>query len=172
VSYLGGESFFIRADMENKNFIVTADLLASKSQRFLNFSIDLLIIYSIEIGIGTTILLIGELANVYSLSNWVRSITSTEILFFGLILFVLYYILTEIYFSRTFAKYFTKTLVVMNDGSKPDGKAIFRRTLSRLIPLEFLTFLGTNSRGWHDVISNTYVVKKHEFIEKKELLES
>jgi uncharacterized RDD family membrane protein YckC len=157
--------------MENKKDIVTDDLLATKSQRFLNFIIDILIVYSIEIGIGTTLMIIGELANAYSLSNWVRTIATTETLFFGLILFVLYYGLTEIYFSRTFAKYFTKTVVVMKDGSKPDGKAIFRRTLSRLIPLEFLTFLGANSRGWHDVISNTYVVKKHEFIERKKLLD-
>ena len=57
----------------------------------------------------------------------------------------------------------------MKDGSKPDGKAIFRRTVSRLIPFEFFTFLGANSRGWHDVISNTYVVKKHEFVEKKKI---
>jgi uncharacterized RDD family membrane protein YckC len=155
--------------MENKNFIVTDDLLASKAQRFLNLGIDMLIIYSIEIGIGTTIMLIGDLTNTYSLSNWVERSSITETFFFGLILFVFYYGLTELYFSRTFAKYFTKTLVVMKDGSRPDGKAIFRRTVSRLIPLECFTFLGVNSRGWHDVISNTYVVKKHEFVEKKKI---
>ena len=58
----------------------------------------------------------------------------------------------------------------MKDGSKPSGKVIFRRTISRLIPFEFFTFLGANSRGWHDTISGTYVVNKHEFLEKKKLL--
>lgn len=165
-----GIVFYTLIVMENKNFIVTDDLLASKGQRFLNLVVDMLIVYSIEIGIGTTIMLIGDLTNTYYLSNWVERFTTIEIFFFGVIVFVFYYGLTELYFSRTFAKYFTKTLVVMNDGSKPDGKAIFRRTVSRLIPFEFFTFLGVNSRGWHDVISDTYVVKKHEFVEKKKLI--
>lgn len=151
--------------------MVTDDLLASKGRRFLNFIIDMVIVYSIEITIGTTIVIIGDLTKGYFLSNWTETATTAEAFFFGLLIFVLYYALTEIYFSRTFAKYFTKTLVVMKDGSKPSGKIIFRRTFSRLIPFEFLTFLGANSRGWHDTISDTYVVKKDAFIKKKKLLD-
>jgi uncharacterized RDD family membrane protein YckC len=155
--------------MENKKFTVTDDLLASKSQRFLNFIIDVLIVYIIEITIATTIIIIGDLTNSYVALNWVKSLSPMESFFFGLIILFLYYGLTEMYFSRTFGKYFTKTLVVKHDGSKPNMKSIIIRTISRLIPLEPFSFL-TAVRGWHDALSVTYVVKKHEFIAKKKLL--
>ncbi|MDI1307771.1 MAG: RDD family protein [bacterium] len=157
--------------MENKELTVTDDLLASKSQRLLNFIIDVLIVYIIEITIGTTIIIIGDLTNSYAASNWVKSLSPIESFFFGLIILFFYYGLTEMYFSRTFAKYFTKTLVVKHDGSKPNMKSVIIRTVSRLIPLEPFSFLGVDSRGWHDTLSVTYVVKKHEFVAKKKLLD-
>ncbi|RTY76133.1 RDD family protein [Flavobacterium sp. GSP27] len=154
--------------MENKKFTITDDLLASKSQRLLNFSIDLFIIYVIEISIGTTIILIGDLTNSDTASNWVTSLRIVESFFFGLVILFFYYGLSEMYFSRTFGKYFTKTVVIKHDGSKPNMKSIIVRTVSRLIPLEPFSFL-TAERGWHDTLSVTYVVKKHEFIAKKKL---
>jgi hypothetical protein len=36
----------------------------------------------------------------------------------------------------------------------------FIRTLSRFIVFEALSYLGSVSRGWHDSLSGTYVVKK------------
>lgn len=156
--------------MENKKFTVTDDLLASKSQRLLNFIIDVLIIYTIGITIGTTIIIIGDLTHSYAASNWLKSLSLIENLFFGLIILFFYYGLTEMYFSRTFAKYFTKTLVIKHDGSKPNMKSVIIRTLSRLIPFEPFSFLTGDPRGWHDTLSVTYVVKKDEFIEKKEIV--
>ncbi|QIH38681.1 RDD family protein [Flavobacterium sp. Sr18] len=154
--------------MENKKFTVTDDLLASKGQRLLNFVIDLFIIYVIEISIGTTIILIGDLTKSDTASNWVSSLSIVESFFFGLVILFFYYGLTEMYFSRTFGKYFTKTMVVKHDGSRPNMKSIIIRTLSRLIPFEPFSFL-TAERGWHDTLSVTYVVKKHDFIAKKKL---
>lgn len=154
--------------MENKKFTVTDDLLASKGQRLLNFVIDLFIIYVIEISIGTTIILIGDLTKNDTASNWVSSLSVFESFFFGLVILFFYYLITEMYFSRTFGKYFTKTIVVKHNGSKPNMKSIIIRTVSRLIPLEPFSFL-TAERGWHDTLSVTYVVKKHEFVAKKKL---
>lgn len=155
--------------MENNKFTVTDDLFASKSQRLLNFIIDVLIIYIIEISIGTTITIIGDLTNSYATSNWVTSLSPIESFFFGLIILFFYYGITEMYFSRTFAKYFTKTMVVKHDGSKPNIKSIIIRTVSRLILLEPFSFLTGDSRGWHDTLSVTYVVKKHDFMAKMKL---
>jgi uncharacterized RDD family membrane protein YckC len=157
--------------MENRKFTITDDLLASKSQRLLNFIIDVLIIYIIAIGIVATINIIGDTTSSYGLSNWIKSLSFIENLFFGLIILFFYYAFTEMYFSRTFAKYFTKTLVIKYDGSKPNIKSIIIRTVSRLIPLEPFSFLVGDSRGWHDTLSVTYVVKKHEFVAKKKLLD-
>lgn len=153
--------------MENKEFTITSDLLASRSQRFLNFILDFFIIYILWISIGTTLIIIGEITSIYALSNWAESTTTIEKLFLWLILFFLYYFLTETYYSRTFAKYFSKTIVVTKNGLRPNKKQIVIRTLCRFIPLEGLTFLGRNTKGLHDFFSDTYVVRKHEFNKKK-----
>jgi uncharacterized RDD family membrane protein YckC len=155
--------------MENKKFTITDDLLASKGERFLNFIIDLLIIYIIAVCIVATINIIGDVTDSYGVSNWVKSLSLIENLFFGLIILFFYYAFTEMYFSRTFAKYFTKTMVVRVDGSKPNTKNFMIRTVSRLNPIDPFSFLGKTERGLHDTLSATYVVKKHEFVEKKKI---
>ena len=153
--------------MENTKFAVTDDVLATRGQRFLNCILDLLIVHIILASVVTTLIIIGDVTNNYELINWIESTTTLEKLLFWSVMLFLYYFLTETYFSRTFAKYFTKTIVVTKEGSRPNKRTISIRTLSRFIPLEALTFLGTNIRGLHDLFSDTYVVRKHEFNHKK-----
>lgn len=153
--------------MDSSKFTITDDLLASKTQRFLNFIIDLFIVYIIWNFVGTIVVIIGDLLNNSVFSNWPKTSSTIEKLLFACLIAFFYYALTEMYFSRTFAKYFTKTIVVDKEGSKPNFRTIISRTLCRFIPLEGLTFLGSNFRGLHDLFSNTYVVKKHEFNRKK-----
>jgi uncharacterized RDD family membrane protein YckC len=152
--------------MENKDFTITNDLLASKSQRFLNFVIDLFIVYTFTIGIGAAINIIGELTGNYKLSEWIISLSTTENIISGLIVLFFYYAIMELYFSRTFGKYFTKTIVVKHNGSRPQIKSVIIRTLVRLIPIEAFSFLSDDARGWHDTLSVTYVVNKQEFISR------
>lgn len=152
--------------MENKEFTLTDDLLASKSQRFLNLIIDLFVVYLITIGLGAALNIIGQLTGNYSLSEWITSLTLIENLFFGVVVLFFYYAITEIYFARTFGKYFTKTVVVKHNGTKPNLKSIVIRTLVRMIPIEAFSFLSNDARGWHDTLSVTYVVKKREFLVK------
>lgn len=152
--------------METKEFAITDDLLASKGQRFINFIIDLFVVYLITIGIGAAINIIGQLMDNYKLSDWITSLTLIENIFFGLIVLFFYFAIMEMYLSRTFGKYFTKTLVVKHNGAKPKVKSIIVRTLVRMIAFEAFSFLNHNARGWHDTLSVTYVVKKHEFVAK------
>lgn len=158
--------------MENRKFTITDDLLASKGERFLNFIIDLLIIYIITVCIVATINIFGDVTNSYGASNWIKSLSFIENLFFGLIILFFYYAFTEMYFSRTFAKYFTKTIVVRVDGSKPNTKNFMIRTVSRLNPIDPFSFFGKTERGLHDTLSATYVVKKHQFVAKKKMFVS
>lgn len=153
--------------MKNATFTVTDDLLASKGQRFLNLIIDLIIQYVIMLSIGATIEIIADVTNNVVLHDWIASLDRMELIFFGLVIMVVYYNFTEMYFSRTFAKYFTKTLVVTKQGLRPSNNTIIIRTLCRFIPFEIFSFLGSNSRGWHDTLSDTYVVRKHPFMEIK-----
>ena len=76
--------------METKEFAITDDLLASKGQRFINFIIDLFVVYLITIGIGAAINIIGQLMDNYKLSDWITSLTLIENLFFGLIVLFFY----------------------------------------------------------------------------------
>ena len=55
----------------------------------------------------------------------------------------------------------------MEDGSKPIFQDIFLRSLCRFIPFEVFSFLGSEGRGWHDSMSNTYVVDIAKFEAKK-----
>lgn len=146
--------------MENTTYTITNDLLATRGQRFLNYCIDLVFLYIIILSIGTTIILIAEVASKFVISSWVETMSNTEIAFYSLLIMLLYYSLTEIYFSRTIAQLITKTIVVKKDGTKPDIKMFVVRALCRFIPLEPFSFLGSYPRGWHDSLSNTYVVKK------------
>lgn len=155
--------------MENKEFTITDALLASKGDRFLNYLIDSLIIYIIWISIGTTIILIADIAGNTALSERIETMTAIAHSLSFAAVAMLYYMVMETYFSRTIAKYFTKTIVAMRNGSKPTTAAILKRTLCRFIPFEAFTFLGSKARGWHDSFSHTYVVKKHKFLEKKQL---
>jgi uncharacterized RDD family membrane protein YckC len=153
--------------MKNNEFMVTEDLWATRGQRFINFLLDLLIVHVIMIGLATTVVIIGNIAYNYDLSKWAESTTTLERLLLWAVLLFLYYFLAETYFARTFAKYFTKTIVVTKNGSRPKIHTIFIRTLTRFIPLECLTFLWGDFRGLHDLFSDTYVVRKHEFNHKK-----
>jgi uncharacterized RDD family membrane protein YckC len=146
--------------MKTKKFTITENVLASQGQRFLNLIIDLVLIYILVLSAGTTIVLIAEATNNFAVSSWVENMNIVEIIAYGLLILFFYYFLTEVYFSRTLAKLITRTLVVKRDGSKPTVKMVFIRTLSRFIVFEGLSYLGSVSRGWHDSLSGTYVVKK------------
>lgn len=153
--------------MDTKKFTITDDLLATREQRFINFILDFLFIHTILITIGTTVIIVGDITNNYNLVNWAESRTTLEKLFFWLVIVFFYYFLTETYFSGTFAKYFTKTVVITKDGLRPKKRKILIRTITRFIPFEGLTFLSSNIRGLHDLFSNTYVVKRQELNVRK-----
>jgi uncharacterized RDD family membrane protein YckC len=156
--------------MENKKFTVTNDLLATRNQRILNFIIDTISVYIIVISLATTIVIIADITNSYNLSNRIESASALEKCIFSLLVLITYYALTEIYFYRTIAKYFTKTVVIMRDGTKPKPNTIIKRTLFRLIPFEIISFFKTIPRGCHDSFSETYVVQKEKTELKKGVL--
>lgn len=89
---------------------------------------------------------------------WLGNMSDFEgqILFVAICIF--YYSFSEGIFGRSLGKFITGTIVVDENGQKPSFGTIFKRTLCRLIPFDALSFLG--SRGWHDSISDTYVVNK------------
>jgi ABC-type lipoprotein export system ATPase subunit len=74
----------------------------------------------------------------------------------------MYYVLFEGIFGRTIGKMITGTKVIVKDTRfKPSFLSIIIRSLSRVIPFEFLTFFSRHPAGWHDTFSNTLVVKSN-----------
>ena len=114
----------------------------------------LLIVYSFFTDTTAFDQLLVDIDNMSSLMD--RLITS--------IIFIIFYMISEILLKgKTIGKYITKTVVVMEDGSKPKSSNILLRSLCRLIPFEAFSFLGAKGKGWHDTISKTYVVDEIKF---------
>lgn len=87
----------------------------------------------------------------------------------SLICYPVFYFVTEHYWQRTPAKWLTKTVVIDEYGNRPDMRSLLLRSLVRIVPFESFSFLGNDSRGWHDRWSDTWVVKETELAEIKRL---
>ena len=78
-----------------------------------------------------------------------------DLKYFMILLYYLYYFIFEFTIGQTIGKMITKTRVVyVETGEKPDFVRILIRTISRLIPIDFLSYLFT-SNGIHDILSKT-----------------
>ncbi len=158
--------------MENpttKQFVITEDLHATQGQRFINYILDMIIVYVILFALVFAIAFIGAFFDSTAFIDWVTNANTLEgyMIFFSV--WIPYYTFFERYTSRTVAKFITKTMVVDEDGSGIDFETALKRTLCRIIPFEQFSFFGGNARGWHDSIPNTYVVQKAAFEEAKHL---
>lgn len=160
--------------MENRYqqpFEVTDDILASNQQRLANYLID----YAAQIAFGALIGTVIGLTAFFGenpVLSVIGNMTKIQEYIFGYVIALIYYNVTEIFLGRSIGKFITKTIIVLEDGTRPDYKTILMRTICRFIPFNPLSFLGTPSRGWHDKLSNTYVVKKQLFEEKREMFYS
>ncbi|MHB9142252.1 MAG: RDD family protein [Paludibacter sp.] len=130
----------------------------SKTIRFVNYIIDSVFCTILSILI---FVLIGLILRFYSNSFEISMGGDND--YFGLFIYIfsmlIYYFGFESLTGRSIGKYFTNTKVVDYDGMKPNSKVIFKRTISRLIPLEQFSFFGTENSGLHDNLSKTRVVK-------------
>jgi uncharacterized RDD family membrane protein YckC len=94
--------------------------------------------------------------------NRLDSFDKMETYLFWAITSFIYYTITETILSRSLAKYFTQTIVVLEDGTKPTPIDILARSALRQIPFEYLTFLRGRKPGWHDEYSKTFAVRKQK----------
>lgn len=112
--------------------------------RFLNFAIDSVVFGFFVFGMAT---LFQEQVS----QDVFRSIC--------ILCYFLYFFLMESIFGKTIGKIFTKTIVVTKDHyQKPSIIQVFIRTISRLIPFYFLSYLVTG-KGMHDHFSKTILIQ-------------
>lgn len=150
----------------NQTFVVTAEMTASKGARFANLIIDL-IVRMFLLGILWILALVFSAVGLEGLLIWLSNISPVQDIFVSVFLMVLYYGAMESLTQRTVGKIITGSKVVMADGSKPEPRTIVIRALCRFIPFEPFSFFG--DRGWHDSITETYVVDVKKFNAAKEL---
>ena len=125
---------------------------AGQGARFLNLIIDYFVQFGISFAFGVIVVVIRGQAGV-------DFIDSTPVIVIGTTILLLYYFVCEATTSRTLGKLITGTKVVNANGGKASLGQIAGRTFARLIPFEAFSFLGTPTRGWHDSLPKTFVIK-------------
>jgi len=155
--------------MSNSTYILDDKLLASSGARFLNYILDLLFFFIVFMMI---IFLLGILIGLgfTDLGIWMDNLGDFGWNIIAIVISLTYYLVMEGLFARSIAKFITGTVVVDENGQKPDFATIFKRSLCRFIPFDALTFLG-GSRGWHDSLSHTYVVNKKALEEEMRMFQ-
>ncbi|MDX6190801.1 RDD family protein [Flavobacterium sp. Fl-318] len=142
--------------MSNTTYILDDNLIASNGSRFLNYILDIIFIMLSAFILTFIFAILSNLLEWDGLNEWLINMSDLESQLVFVIISILYYVFTEGLFGRSIGKFITGTVVVDENGEKPGFGAIFKRSLSRLIPFDAFSFLG--SRGWHDSFSDTYVV--------------
>jgi uncharacterized RDD family membrane protein YckC/tetratricopeptide (TPR) repeat protein len=134
---------------------------ASRSVRFVNFLIDSLIV---------NMMLAYCIGFISSWLGFKTNLIAEHPYIFGVSLMFSSYFIQEYFWGITIGKLITRTRIVNSLGGKPTAWEIFLRTVLRFIPFEPISFLSSNKRGWHDTISDTYVIndykKKNHKIQK------
>ena len=131
--------------------------LAKRDQRAIGFMIDALITYPLMLLLKV---LPGALG-IFVLFDLKIDLFRIPNLLAWLITLFFYYLICEGIWFRTVGKLVTGTHVIHSSGGDPKFYGILIRTITRFIPLEFLTYLDDKRpRGWHDRWSDTSVVNK------------
>jgi len=143
-----------------KQFSVDEEIMATGWQRFGNYMVDVVFIYLIIFILIILLSIVTAFFESYAFVEWMDTMSDLEGYLIYFAIMISYFIFFESFTSRSLAKYITGTIVVSEDGSKPDLRTITKRTLCRLIPFDPLSFFANDTRGWHDSISDTYVVSK------------
>ena len=150
-----------------RQFQLTADLLATPQQRIINFLIDMVMM---GIMLFIVILFIMAYTTVKGDKDFIVRFAANTLWQYMLsaVTTLVYYNFFEIFTSRTVGKFCTNTIVVNENGEKVDYETIMIRSLIRIIPFYWISFMVFPGRGLHDVISKTFVVNKKLLDERKQ----
>jgi uncharacterized RDD family membrane protein YckC len=127
---------------------------ASTGKRFANFLIDYVIFLLIMGGVG----IVWVLTNPESFDR-MNNGNDFGFNLAGLVIYGFYMSCIEaVTTGRSLGKLITGTKAVNEDGSNISAGTAFKRGLSRMVPFEIFSALGSPSYPWHDKWSHTYVI--------------
>lgn len=125
-------------------------LPASMGARFANMLVDKVVVDIAFFSLCMLAAVVSDQALV------VTVVIAAFIVLFG------YHLVCESIWQRTIGKLITKTKVVDRAGNKPSFGKILLRTICRIIPFEFISYLlHSHPIGIHDQLSGTMVVPAH-----------
>lgn len=132
--------------------------------RIANYAIDIIVVLALLFISGIVASLLTY-AGIYGPSDFFSEMGDGMSRLVGVVYLFLYYSIMEITTQRTVGKYITGTMVINEEGLKPEPRSILGRSLCRAFSLEALSFLRAYPRGWHDTASGTYVVNANKLKE-------
>jgi len=139
---------------------------ASTGQRFLNYIIDVIVYDVIVVVLVNPLVSSGKAVLYQSTGNAYTVLFATQLFFF--VLYVSYmFLLESIFKGKSIGKFITGTKAVNEDGSTISTRTALLRSLSRFVPFEPFSALGSPPHPWHDKWAHTYVID-----EKKSVLDS
>lgn len=144
---------------------LTHDILATKGQRLANYIIDYAIRLLAGYLLGLTVGLMYTYLDIATPYYWITGMGRIGEFVLGYVIAFIYYTIFEGTLQCSPAKFITGTKVVAFDGSKPLFSTMVKRSLCRMIPFDAFSFLGEPDKGWHDSISETYVVNIKKYNE-------
>ncbi len=131
-------------------------------RRFANLIIDTICYYIVILILFVIVLLPMVLKSPESMSEDSPMFTfMSYVIAFGAIIGY-YWFFEYVCKGRTIGKFITGTRAIMLGGDRLTSKAAFLRSVSRLVPFEPFSYLGSNS-GWHDQWTYSYVVNEKDY---------
>ncbi|MGZ8557268.1 MAG: RDD family protein [Chitinophagaceae bacterium] len=130
---------------------------ARGGKRFANYIIDVLFLYALVILAAIVMAILNPVA----LDSFNEEDTGFNVVdqLAGLLLYALYMFAMEAIFKgKSLGKLITGTRAVNEDGTNVSPRAAMLRGLSRAVPFNAFSALGTPSFPWHDKWTNTYVI--------------
>jgi len=151
--------------------VIDATMMVPWHKRLLNLFIDICAICVIFLLMG---LIAGIFAafGYYGMLNWITNLDGLTDRIFTTFVMVMYLFIMEVSTQRTVGKFITGTMVVTEDGSKPEARNIIIRAFCRVLGIEAFSFLSAYPRGWHDSASDTYVVDAKKYKQALEVQNS
>jgi uncharacterized RDD family membrane protein YckC len=152
--------------MENTEQHLFADpeyqiVQAGSGKRLANYLIDLVLFYILLFLFGMVLAVLNpEAIDAISEDDTGFGLVDRllSLVFYGLYMFVI----EAIFKGKSLGKLITGTRVVKEDGSNITVKEAFLRGLSRMVPFNAFSALGTPCYPWHDRWSGTYVIDERE----------
>jgi uncharacterized RDD family membrane protein YckC len=128
---------------------------ASSGKRFANYIIDLVSFYVFMYLFSYVLVEISyDLAVIIYGSGYEIPGRLIVLLFYGMYMGLI----EAVFKGRSFGKLITGTIAVNEDGSRISGQTALLRGLSRAVPFNAFSALGSRCYPWHDRWNKTYVV--------------